>query len=303
MTRARTYPPANRTAQWWEDHFTRGTMPTIDKLLLHSTETTTWPAYDAGAKAPTATYNPWVPAEQRWRQHNWLNTSARALQDPSSTPVRENRDNVVQVEIIAYCNPASYKKYGHGVNALPDHFYEDLGAFLAFLHSEWDVPLVRAPKWETYPPSNSIRMSGAQYDAFKGVLGHQHASGNDHGDPGLTNAQVDRILAVAKRLTTATPTPAKPATPPEDQMSAADIQDLKNFIESRTKAYAIANNNYTRQVLATATKTILAATGDDDAVAAVTQLNAELDARDAEMKTELEDISAKVTPPADVPKA
>jgi hypothetical protein len=29
------------------------------------------------------------------------------------------------------------------------------------------------------------------------VLGHQHASGNTHGDPIMTNAQVDRILAVA----------------------------------------------------------------------------------------------------------
>jgi hypothetical protein len=29
------------------------------------------------------------------------------------------------------------------------------------------------------------------------VLGHQQASGNTHGDPGMTNAQVDRILAVA----------------------------------------------------------------------------------------------------------
>lgn len=297
MTRARIYPPANRTAQWWEDDFTRGTMATIDKLMLHTTETSSWPAYDKGGKAPTATYNPWVTKAQRWRQHNWLDTSARALQDPESTPVRENRDNVVQVEIIAYCNPASYEKYGYGVNVLPDDFYEDMGAFLAFLHTEWSVPLVRASRWATYPPPNSIRMSSSEYDAFKGVLGHQHASGNNHGDPGMTAAQIDRILAAAKRLSAPTPpkpaNPPKPVTPSEDAMSAAEIQDLKNFIEARTQAYAVANNNYTRQVLSTATKAILAEINEVDEETAVS-VAAALDSRFKELSDQ---IMADVTPP------
>ena len=229
MTLPRYYPLANRTAQWWEDDYTRGVFASISKLLLHTAETSSWPAYKAGANAPTLTYNPWVTASQRWRQHNRLDTSARALQDPSSTPVRENRDDVVQVEIIAYCNPVSYKKYGHGVNALPDHAYADLGALLAYLHVHAQVPLVRAPQWSTFPPPDSIRMSSATYDAFKGVLGHQHASGNDHGDPGMTNTQVDRIIAVAKQLTGGTTIPDKPkppVTPPkEDTMSAQDVED------------------------------------------------------------------------------
>lgn len=300
MTRARTYPPANRTAQWWEDKFSRALMPRIEKVLLHTTETASWPSYDGGAKAPTLTYNPWLPAGQRWREHNYLDTSARALADPSGTPVRENRDGVVQIEIICYCDPKSYAKYGHGVNALPAHAYEDLGAFLAFMHREWGVPLVRAPKWSTFPPPDSIRMSSSTYDAFAGVLGHQHASGNDHGDPGMTAAQVDRILAVAKRIV-GTPTggTTKPPTQEDDEMTPAQMTELKTFIEARTKAYAIANNNYTRQVLATATRTILAKVGDDDAVAAVAALNAELDARDAQMQIELDEIAGRL----DAPKA
>ena len=226
MALPRYYPLANRTAQWWEDDYTRGTFTSISKLLLHTTETSSWPAYKAGANAPTLTYNPWVTASQRWRQHNRLDTSARALQDPTSTPVRENRDDVVQVEIIAYCNPASYKVYGHGVNALPDHAYADLGALLAYLHVHAQVPLVRAPQWSTYPPPNSIRMISATYDAFKGVLGHQHASGNDHGDPGMTNTQVDRIIAVAKQLTGGTTIPVKPTdTSPEDEMTIDEYEE------------------------------------------------------------------------------
>lgn len=225
MTQAITYPPANRSAQWWETKFSRGRFTRITKLLLHTTETTTWPAYDGGAKAPTLTYNPWT---RQWRQHNYLNTSARALQDPESTPVRENRDDVVQVEIIAYCDPKSYAKYGHGVNALPATAYEDLGAFLAFLHIEWGTPIARAARWSTFPPPDSIRMSSSEYDAFQGVLGHQHASGNDHGDPGFTAAQVDRILAVARRIISSAggSTPSKPS-PQEDSMAISDADAEK----------------------------------------------------------------------------
>src|SRR4051812_25774212 len=101
MPGALYYPPVNRSIQWWEDDFDRGTMSVIDKVLLHTTETgKTWPGYKSGANAPNLTYNPWEPAGKRWRQHNRLNTSARALQDPSGTAVRENRDGVVQVEIV-----------------------------------------------------------------------------------------------------------------------------------------------------------------------------------------------------------
>lgn len=232
MAKARIYPPANRTAQWFEDKYDRGTFTAVEKLLLHTTETSAWPAYDGGAKAPNLTYNPWT---RQWRQHNYLTTSSRALQDPTSTPVRENRDNVVQVEIIAYCNPDSYAKYGHGVNALPAAFYEDMGAFLAFLHKEWGTQIVRAPEWDTYPPSDSIRMSSAKYDAFRGVLGHQHASGNTHGDPGLTNAQVDRILAVARRLTT-------PTTDVSGETMAFDtteINQIRAACQAENEEYAI----------------------------------------------------------------
>lgn len=101
--------------------------------------------------------------------------------------------------------------------------------------------------------------------------------------------------------------PAKPAgtTPTEpvqeDVMTEAQMQELKNFIEARTKAYAIACNNYTRQVLATATGVILAAGGN--ATAAVAELNAELDVRDAAMQADLDEINAKVTPPVEPPKA
>jgi len=304
MARARKYPPANTTAQWFEDEFSRTTMNPVSKLLLHTTETASWPGYSGGASAPTLTYHPWVPAGQRWRQHCYLDRSARALRDPSGTAVRENQDGVVQVEIICYCDPKLYAKYGKGVNKLPDSFYEDMGAFLAFLHTEYAVPLVRAPRWDTFPPSDSIRMSGPEYDAFRGVLGHQHASGNTHGDPGMTNAQVDRILAVAKRLTTpATPKPpAKPTTPGGD-MSAADADRVIAQINA-VSGHLQLNNAQNRAGLFKDIAALLEkveGAQTDEIRAHVQQIDAENDKAVAALKAELDKVLAELE--SDSPKA
>lgn len=50
----------------------------------------------------------------------------------------------------------------------------------------------------------------------------------------------------------------------DDEMTPAQMTELKNFIEARTKAYAIANNNYTRQVLSTTAKALVAADAASD---------------------------------------
>ena len=195
MTRAIYYPKANRVIQWYGSG--NSTMSGITKVLLHTTETAGgWPGYGGGGSAPTLTYEPW---QHRWRQHFPLNGSARALRDPSGTVVRENRDNIVQVEIACYCDPGLYNRYGHAVTDLDDRAYQDLGDFLRFMHEEWGVPLTRRNlEFPPYPQSLSsqYRMSGPEFDAYTGVLGHMHASGNTHGDPG--NLDVDRIIRIAR---------------------------------------------------------------------------------------------------------
>lgn len=123
----------------------------------------------------------------------------------------------------------------------------------------------------------------------------------------LRFARPDYAAAVQAPAQPAPSTPATPTKPPvgdtikpptpEDNMSAAEIQDLKNFIESNNQKYAVAVNNYVRQVLGTATKAIIAAGGDDDATAAVEKLNAELDERDAKMLADIEAL-APTTPEA-----
>jgi hypothetical protein len=207
MTGATHYPKASKH---YYSSYPGTPMGGISKLLLHSTEGGGWPAYDNGAIRPTLTYHPGL---REWREHGRLDYSARALVDPSSTLVRENRDQVAQVEIIGTCDPVAHKAHPSWpyMPELGDGPLDDLAEFLAFLHTEWHVPLVAAPVWLPYPVSygakTKARMSGAQYDAFMGLCGHMHPSGNVHGDPGGIAA--GGIVSRAVVLTT-----IRPATNP-----------------------------------------------------------------------------------------
>ena len=224
MAKARVYPKANRTAQWWEGNFDRGRFSRIEKILLHTTETTSWPGYKSGASAPTLTYH---PRRREWRQHNYLDTSARALVDPTWTAVRENRDGVIQIEIIAYSDERVAESVGGlKVSDLTDDHYRDLAEFYAFIRREWGGPPLRAPKFLAYPQSygnSSVRMSGPEFDSYQGLVGHQHASGNDHGDP--SNIDAPKILRMVQAIE-APPTVTPPApVPEEDELMAVTVKN------------------------------------------------------------------------------
>lgn len=84
-----------------------------------------------------------------------------------------------------------------------------------------------------------------------------------------------------------------PTTNQEDEMTPAQMTELKNFIEARTQAYAVANNTYTRQVLSTATKAILSELEHVD-----DQTAAQVEARLTDDFTKLGDrVIAEVKPP------
>ena len=51
------FPPANRTAQWFEDTF-GGDRMNVNVGCLHTTEGTSWPSYDGGTVAPNLTARP-----------------------------------------------------------------------------------------------------------------------------------------------------------------------------------------------------------------------------------------------------
>lgn len=208
MSGALYVPGADRTLRWF---FKAGAypnqtlMPRIDKTLLHSTETpkrSGCPGYSGGATAPQITINPW-PGYQRMYQHFPIPRAGRALMNPSSTPVSENKDNVFQVEIIGYSDPGYGRQYGCYLPELPDEGLDYLAEMLAFVNKEWPHPTTLPSTWPLYKVSswaamNAARMSSSEYDAHRGMLAHLHASGNTHGDVALNiralKAKVDALL-------------------------------------------------------------------------------------------------------------
>lgn len=210
---------ANVSAQWYEDNFPGSTFPRVDKFLLHSTETESWPGYKGGASAPNATYNPRARAI---RQHFSNNRSSRALRDPSGTAVRENRDNVFQLEIIAYSDARLAATVdGLWIGDLTDSHFTDLANIAIQLHQDWGLPLTSTVGWNEggKTPARGVRLSGPGYDAYRGILAHMHVSGNEHWDVG--GFRWSRMKAKIAQLVTSPPPPQEDDVTPAEALAAA----------------------------------------------------------------------------------
>lgn len=233
MSGALYLPGADRTSRWFYDDFPNPAMPRIDKTLLHSTETQktgTCPGYSGGATAPQITINPWAGHRKVW-QHFPINRPGRALRNPASTPVSENKDNVFQIEIIGFSDPVLGKRYNCYLPNLTDSDLDYLARQIAFVHEEWPHPLTLPSTWPLYKVSSwaamdAAHMTSAQYDLFRGILSHLHAPRpSTHGDAALNIRllvrKVDLILNPPKppvpKPPQPEPTPPTP-TPVEDDM-------------------------------------------------------------------------------------
>jgi hypothetical protein len=134
--------------------------------------------------------------------------------------VRENRDNVIQIELIWYAKDAA---------SLPDSAYEDLAAFINYVRSEWGGPELKFANFVGLSEAPNVHMTSAQYDSFNGILGHQHVpKPSSHWDPGaIDSAKLARFI---KGTTTpVTPTPVEKdefdMTPAERKALINDIKD------------------------------------------------------------------------------
>lgn len=213
LTRPRFYPPADHAVQWFSDKYPGVRFSFVRALVLHTTETEGWPGYQGGASAPNFTARP-DTANRRliWRQHYGVDESARALRNLSGG-VNTNTTNVVQVELI-----------GTSASGGPGMFWPDapewalaeLAKFAGWLHDTWGVALQSAVTWRSYPASygtsNGVRLSGAAWLAYRGVLAHEHVTENTHGDTG--RFPIERLLELA-------------TTPEDDDMPLTDADVAK----------------------------------------------------------------------------
>jgi peptidoglycan hydrolase-like protein with peptidoglycan-binding domain len=197
------FPWADATTQFWDGKYPNQTYTGGKPIgLLHSTETGTWPGYGAGSSAPhlTLRFDPKARTIAA-RQHYSTTRPSRALVNRAGG-VQTNNARVFQIELIGSCDLTFAKK--HGYLYLPDLLEEAwardaLAAVLAAVSESLGIPLTSSVVWANYPGSYgekaAQRLTGAQWEAYTGWLGHQHAPENDHGDPG--DIPIAEILAAA----------------------------------------------------------------------------------------------------------
>jgi hypothetical protein len=188
------FPPANRTAQWFEDDF-GGARMNVNVGCLHTTEGTSWPSYQGGAVAPNLTAKPNMSGRNlRWRQHFQLNTSSRALANKVGG-VETNTLNVVQVELVGTCDPKHRDHFGTrqaGVDYIywpdaPAWALEGLADFMRWSADNLGIPSKAVKNWLPFPKSfgqSTARLTATEWHGVTGWVGHMHVPENEHGDPG-----------------------------------------------------------------------------------------------------------------------
>lgn len=149
------------------------------RLVLHTLEyKTRWPSDQGVWPCPHITYNPWT---RQCRQHIPFNKAAYALRHDTN----EDDAYVWQVELWGIAAE---------VPTYDDTWYAGLGHLVGWFQKHMDVPDVYPPQWAgtgsgAASSTSPYRMTQTQWEAFSGVLGHQHfGRGVDtHWDPGALN--------------------------------------------------------------------------------------------------------------------
>lgn len=214
------YPGASLD-HWYQDDYP-GTAMKTNTVLWHSTEGRSLPTYGGGASAPNLTAVPDFGARKlRWYQHHDIDRSSRALVNEAGG-VQTNTLNVVQVEIVGTCDPATEAKWSGPflyMPNLPDWAVRGLAEFAKWMNFIHGVPLTSDVTFKPYPASygarNGVRMRNLQWSTYSGHCGHQHAPENLHGDPGALPMRA--ILDRAKEVPVTEPVPGLNTEPVKPQ--------------------------------------------------------------------------------------
>lgn len=164
------------------------------KLLLHSTEGSTI----EGAVGAYRARNVWPHLtvdcpRRRAVQHLPLQLAGRSLKNKAGG-VETNRAGqyLVQIELVGFAGRP------HTIGDVDDldWFAREV---VRPIHEATGVPLHSVVDWVPYPASYGEgarqRVAASRWADLSGIVGHQHAPENDHGDPGALD--VARIIATA----------------------------------------------------------------------------------------------------------
>lgn len=236
MTRTgpQIYPGAIQGSHWYQDTWGGDAMES-NVILVHSTEGTDVTSYRAGADAPNFTLMPRISKKKLdVYQHFGVDTSSRALVNLYGG-VETNTMNVVQFELVGTCDERHKSSWGSlkaGVDYIfwpdaPDWLLNEVGKVFGWHNLHHGIKLQSSVSWApynkgqvggSYGKNNGVRLTGTQWVEYYGILGHQHAPENEHGDPG--NINIKKIIDYAKAwvkaqtgTSTGGTTPTKPNAP------------------------------------------------------------------------------------------
>jgi hypothetical protein len=178
------------------------------RVVLHTTETTVLPGYHDGSYAPHFTAVDGILV-----QHTSLQVASRALYNAPGG-VQTNRDNAIQVEIVAYTNAVMMPEDGRWIGDFTASDLSPVHDLLVWLGGQVSLRMI-------YPPE-SLVFSFEDWDNYNGVCGHVNVPENVHGhwDPtGLQPAYLGLSVFGA-------PVPAPAPTPAgEDMYQSVMYQD------------------------------------------------------------------------------
>jgi hypothetical protein len=194
-------PIIQKTDKYWFADDYKGSTIKPNVVVWHSTEGTSLPWYDGGAKAPHYTAVPDFDAKRlTWVVHFPDTMSSRALRNEAGG-VETNTLNCIQVELVGTCDSVTSKKWT-GANrrhiywpAAPTWALDEVAEFIAYQHKKNNIriegPEQFGKSFRAYPASYgkgaAQRFTFDQWKKFYGHCGHQHVPENSHGDPGSFN--------------------------------------------------------------------------------------------------------------------
>ena len=198
------------------------------KGLLHTTEGGGWTSYNGWTEAPHATVMPLPCVGVEVRQHIPFSQAAMGL--VHSGGVETNRAYVFQFELVGTCaGTAGLYDWTHADDAVLADLYRKV---IEPLSTAFGIP-IRALPFQAYPDSygprgvtNTVRLSGAEWLAYSGWMGHQHAVESLHGDPGAF--PWDRMIANAGG---------------DMPLTDAEWKRLSDLMDSKAATYADAVEN------------------------------------------------------------
>lgn len=208
----------------------------VTKIVLHTTEGSSWPGYNGGGAAPHFTVRPGPATEENIRQHVSTTQSSKALVNKAGG-VETNNAGVVQIEYVGSCDKSYAAKHGlfFTENATDDDL-ASLAAVLAWIAEAHSIPLAVDPDL-SWPTTNAAyatapqRLAGSAWEAYTGVLGHTHVPENDHWDPGAF--PISRLLELAGGAAPVA-TPSTPSTMPTGKALLMALINAPTFPLLRT---------------------------------------------------------------------